>query len=150
MVFMASYAIEGTRGENPIIYMNIRSYTPHQILKTCQILPDIESFRISGQARQEIQQKIGYSERSTRQIYVCTLVPYSPNSALWVVMVENAWINNNFSTLNACFTKLYDHCALWITTFAWICPIAIHGPSLINMYFRLSSSESKSRLRIYP
>ena len=45
-------------------------------------LPDIESFRISGQARQEIQQKIGYSERSTRQNYVCTLVPYSPNSAL--------------------------------------------------------------------
>ena len=82
MVFMASYAIEGTRGENPIIYMKFRSYSPHQVLKTCRILPDIESFRISGQARQEIQQKIGYSERSTAQIYVCTLVPCSPNSAL--------------------------------------------------------------------
>ena len=109
---LASYAIEGTRGENPIIYMKFRSYSPHQVLKTCRILPDIESFRISGQARQEIQQKIGYSETSTLQIYVCTLVPYSPNSALWVVMVENAWINNNFSTLNACFTNLYDHCVL--------------------------------------
>ena len=60
MVFMAFRAIEGTRGENPLIYMIFRRYRYHSAIIMSRIKPDIAVARNSRQPRQRIQLKIGY------------------------------------------------------------------------------------------
>ena len=53
MVFMAFRAIEGTRGENPLIYMIFRRYRYHSAIIISRIQPDIAVERNSRQAKAE-------------------------------------------------------------------------------------------------
>ena len=53
MVFIASYAIEGTRGEKPLIYMIFRSYRSHSAIIMSRIKLDIAVARNSRQAKAE-------------------------------------------------------------------------------------------------
>ena len=53
MVFTAFRAIEGTRGENPLIYMIFRRYRYHSAIIISRIQPDIAVERNSRQAKAE-------------------------------------------------------------------------------------------------
>ena len=53
MVFTAFKGQEGTRGENPLIYMIFRSYRSHSAIIMSRIKPDIAVARNSRQAKAE-------------------------------------------------------------------------------------------------
>ena len=116
MVFTAFRAIEGTRGENPLIYMIFRRYRYHSAIIISRIQPDIAVERNSRQAKAENSTENRILHWFLKGIFIFAQWFWGPQLVLY------KWLWSKLSNYSMIFRpKMHDfgtylttvYCELW-------------------------------------
>ena len=116
MVFMAFRAIEGTRGENPLIYMIFRRYRYHSAIIISRIQPDIAVERNSRQAKAENSTENRILHWFLKGIFIFAQWFWGPQLVLY------KWLWSKLSNYSMIFRPKMHDFGTYMTIVEWYFP----------------------------